>query len=380
MGAGVPLTEADSSHLRRAMRLAEVGRGATSPNPLVGAVLVSDDEVIGAGFHAAYGGPHAEVAAINDCRARGEDPVGATLYVNLEPCNHQGEQPPCTEAILDAGISRVVYACEDPSDHASGAGPARLGEFDVDVVLAGGEVAREARRLNQPFFKRVKAGRPHVTLKLAMSLDGRVAGAGGEQRWISGERSRELSHRWRAGVDAIAVGAGTALADDPLLTARAPVKGRAKPRQPLRVVFDSDARLPLDSQLVTTAGEAPLLVVVAPGADPAAVDALQAAGAEVFEAEGRDYDERVEYALDELGDRGLNSLLLEGGPRLAGAFLEAREVDALRLFYAPLLIGGDEPRPPVEGAELIGGKVRELKVKWRIVGEDLLAESTVRSW
>src|SRR6266487_1106377 len=238
------LTATDQGHLARALELAEGGRGRVSPNPLVGAVVVRDGDVIGEGFHAELGGLHAERAALADCRSKGNDPAGATMYVTLEPCAHRGRQPPCTEAILEAGIARVVIASDDPSEKAAGRGPGILRDGEVGVEFAAGEEATAARLLNQPFRKHARTGLPLVTLKLAMSLDGRTSTAPGDSPWISGERSRALVHRWRAESDAIAVGIGTVLADDPLLTARHPETAR----QPDRVVFDSQARLPLDSQ------------------------------------------------------------------------------------------------------------------------------------
>ncbi len=198
------------------------GRGKVSPNPLVGAVVAGDGETIGEGFHAELGGVHAEVAALEDCRRRGGDPAGATMYVTLEPCAHQGRQPPCTDAIVAAGIARVVIGSDDPSEKASGRGPGILRDEGIEVAFAEGAEAAAARLLNQAFRKHARTGRPLVTFKLALTLDGRVATASGESRWISGESSRDLVHRWRAEADAIAVGIGTALADDPLLTARTP--------------------------------------------------------------------------------------------------------------------------------------------------------------
>src|SRR5882672_1996496 len=214
------LTATDREHLKRALELAENGRGKVSPNPLVGAVVVRDGKVIGEGFHAELGELHAERAALEDCRERGEDPAGATMYVTLEPCAHQGRQPPCVEAVLEAGISRVVIASEDPSDKASGRGLGILRDGGVEVVFAAGAEAAAARLLNQPFRKHARTGLPLVTLKLAMSLDGQTTTAPGDSPWISGARSQELVHQWRAESDAIAVGIGTVLADDPLLTAR----------------------------------------------------------------------------------------------------------------------------------------------------------------
>lgn len=326
------LTATDRAHLQRALELAEGGRGKVSPNPLVGAVIARDEQVVGEGFHAELGGLHAERAALEDCRRRGEDPAGTTMYVTLEPCAHQGRQPPCTDAVLEAEIFRVVIGSEDPTEKASGRGPGILRDGGVAVELAAGEEATAARLLNQPFRKHARTGLPLVTLKLAMSLDGRTATPPGESPWISGERSRELVHRWRAESDAIAVGIGTVLADDPLLTARAP--GAA--RQPVRVVFDSQARLPLGSQLVRTLDESPVIVVASPQADPSHQIALREAGVEVIVAEG------IAAALSDLGRRGLTSLFLEGGPTLAAAFADAGEIDEARVFIAPVLLGGSK--------------------------------------
>ena len=317
-----------------------------SPNPLVGAVVVRGGETIGEGFHAELGDLHAERAALADCAERGNDPAGATMYVTLEPCAHTGRQPPCVEAILEAGISRVVIGSDDPSEKAAGRGPGILRDGGVGVELASGEEATAARLLNQPFRKHARTGLPLVTLKLAMSLDGRTATAPGDSPWISGERSRELVHRWRAESDAIAVGIGTVLADDPLLTARTTASGALYPpmtgekrtgtgvRQPVRVVFDRRARLPLDSRLLQTLGESPVLVVVSADADPDRRSALQDAGAEVLVADG------IEAALSDLGRRGVASLFLEGGRSLASAFQAADQLDEARTFIAPVLLGG----------------------------------------
>src|SRR6187397_1396200 len=255
------LTAMDQAHLQRALQLAEGGRGRVSPNPLVGAVIVRDGEVVGEGFHAQLGGLHAERAALAECRERGEDPAGATMYVTLEPCAHQGRQPPCVEAILEAEIGRVVVASEDPSEKAAGRGPGILRDGGVEVAFASGAEATAARRLNQPFRKHSRTGLPLVVLKMAMSLDGQTSTAPGDSPWISGPESQELVHQWRAESDAIAIGIGTALADDPLLTAR--IEGA---RQPVRVIFDSQARLPLESQRLQTLDQAPVLVVTSPDA------------------------------------------------------------------------------------------------------------------
>lgn len=345
------LTTADREHLRRALQLAERGRGRVSPNPLVGAVIVRDGEAVGEGFHAALGELHAERAALDDCRARGEDPAGATMYVTLEPCAHEGRQPPCVDAILEAGIARVVIGSEDPSEKASGRGPGILRDGGIEVEPAAGEEATAARLLNQPFRKHARTGLPLVTLKLAMSLDGQTTTAAGESPWISGERSRELVHRWRAESDAIAVGIGTVLADDPLLTARPSV------RQPVRVVFDRQARLPLGSRLLRTIDQSPVLAVVSPDADASRRAALGDAGAEIFVADG------VDAALSELGRRGITSLFLEGGRTLASAFVDADAIDEARVFVAPVLLAG-------------GSRMRAADP----AAEDTLIETRFREW
>lgn len=371
-------TEQEASYLRRALELAEGGRGRVSPNPLVGAVLVRDGGVIGEGFHAKLGDLHAERAAIEDCRSRGEDPAGSTLYVTLEPCAHSGRQPPCTEAILAAGISRVVCASEDPTEKASGRGPGMLRDGGVEVEFAGGAEASAARQLNQAFRKRARTGRPLVTYKAAMSLDGRVASPTGDSRWISSVESRELVHRWREECDAVAVGIGTALADDPLLTAR--LEGSSS--QPVRVVFDSRARLPLGSALVNSVDEAPLIVICAPEAASARRNALEGAGAEVIVAPGRTKAARLEAALDELGRRQIQDLLVEGGPTLAGALFDAGEIDQLRLFVAPVLVGAAEARAVLEGegAVRIADGIRPLATDFEQVGEDMLVRARLREW
>lgn len=319
-------------HLRRALELAERGRGKVSPNPLVGAVVVGDGEVIGEGFHAELGDLHAERAALADCAERGEDPRGATMYVTLEPCAHEGRQPPCVEAILEAGIGRVVIASDDPSEKASGRGPGILRDGGVEVEFAAGEEATAARLLNQPFRKHARTGLPLVTLKLAMSLDGQTETPPGDSPWISSPRSLELVHRWRAESDAIAVGIGTVLADDPLLTAR----DVDATHQPVRVVFDRQARLPLDSQMLATPDQATVLVAVSQEADSSRVAALRDAGAETLVADG------VDAALADLGRRNATSLLLEGGRTLASAFAAAGQVDEARVFVAPVLLGAGE--------------------------------------
>jgi diaminohydroxyphosphoribosylaminopyrimidine deaminase/5-amino-6-(5-phosphoribosylamino)uracil reductase len=382
---GQSTTSGDSEFLRKALALAVGGRGRVSPNPLVGAVVVRGGKTIGEGFHAELGGLHAERAALADAARRGEDPAGATMYVTLEPCAHHGRQPPCAEAILEADIVRVVIASDDPTAKAAGKGPEQLraGGVEVDLVEGGDEAAIAARLLNQPFRKHGITGLSWVLWKTAMSLDGRTATPEGASPWISGERSRELVHVWRGECDAIAVGIGTVLADDPLLTARL---GEA--RQPVRVVFDSDARLPLDSQLLATLDEAPVAVVHAPEADHRRVEALLAAGAETIAAAGANVAERATAALAELGRRGLTSLLLEGGARLGAAFAAADQIDEARIFVAPMILGGPGPGAPeltVSGRESsapspVATRLQGTPSEAEIVGEDTLIKTRFKEW
>jgi diaminohydroxyphosphoribosylaminopyrimidine deaminase/5-amino-6-(5-phosphoribosylamino)uracil reductase len=373
-------TDTDRALLGRAIELARNGAQQVKPNPLVGAVLARDGEVLGEGWHERYGGAHAEVNAIEACGA--VDLTGTTLYVSLEPCCHEGNTPPCTEAIVRAGIARVVVASDDPTEKASGRGLGILRDEGVEVLVADGELAASARLLNQAFRKHARVGRPWVLFKSAMTLDGKVATRAGDSQWISGEESRLLAHTWRASVDAVVVGIGTALADDPQLTARPDGILAELPRQPRRVVFDSLARLPISSQLVAAAEQVPLTVCVSRAAARADTDALEAAGAQVLVATGQNEPARVRSALDQLGTSGVASVLLEGGPHLAGAFLDAGEIDEIRLFLAPILLGGRTARDPLEGegVERISEALRALSFDCDRVGEDLLVSARLREW
>ena len=306
--------------MARALALAELGWGQTAPNPMVGAVLVRDGEIVGEGYHARYGGEHAEVVAL---RMAGERSRGATLYVTLEPCAHHGKTPPCADAIIAAGVARVVAASTDPNPVAAG-GAARLLAAGIDLEFGVGEQA--ARELNAPFFHAVRSKRPWVTLKLAVSLDGAIADASGQSKWITNGTSRREAHRLRSGTDAIAVGIGTVLADDPMLTVR---DTPASPRvPPTRVIFDHAGRLPRDSQLVRTAREVPVILVTAKPAP-----AIAETGVEVIVAR------TTQEALEALKQRGVRALLVEGGARLAGALLGESLVDRLVIFQSPRILG-----------------------------------------
>jgi len=372
------LSTADSDHLKRAIELAEHGLGRVHPNPMVGALVMLDGEVIGEGWHDEHGGPHAEVNALAAAAAAGSDVTGATLYVSMEPCCHHGKTPPCTDAIVAAGVARVVVASDDPSAKASGRGLGILRDEGIEVIVAGAELARRARLDNQAFRKHARTGRPWVLFKSAMTLDGKVATGAGDSKWISGEESRRLTHHWRASVDAVAVGIGTALVDDPLLTAR--IDGVH--RQPRRVLFDSLARLPLSSHLASDVSDVPLIVVVSRAAPRTETDALEAAGALVIVATGEHEPARVRSALDQLGGLEVASILLEGGPHLAGAFLDAGEIDEIRLFLAPIVLGGRSGRDPLEGSgiERIAEATQALTLDCERVGQDLLVSARLREW
>lgn len=353
----------DRAWMRRALALAERGWGQTAPNPMVGAVVVHNGAAVGRGFHATFGGPHAEVMALAQA---GDRARGATLYVTLEPCNHHGKTPPCVDALIGAGVARVVAAVRDPGRESSG-GAERLRAAGIDVAFGVDEGA--ARELNEPFFFAASgAQRPWVTLKLALSLDGAIAAAPGtaqSPRWLTGELARKYVHRLRAQSDAIAVGIGTALADDPLLTVRS---GRRPRVAPLRVVFDRAARLPLTSRLAKTARRVPALVMAA-GADGATARALEAKGVLVEAAPD------IVRSLEALHRRGVRSLLVEGGATLAGALLAAKVVDRLVIFQAPVILGSGA-LPAFSAASKMA---RFTVIERREFGEDLMTVFAVKT-
>jgi diaminohydroxyphosphoribosylaminopyrimidine deaminase/5-amino-6-(5-phosphoribosylamino)uracil reductase len=352
----------DEAAMRRALELATRGRGFVEPNPQVGAVVVRDGEIVGEGWHERFGGPHAEVMALG---AAGPKARGATLFVTLEPCCHHGKTPPCTDAIRAAGIVRVVVATGDPFPAVAGRGVETLRAAGINVET--GLLAAEAERLTAPFRTLVTRGRPWVIAKWAMSLDGRLATAPGQDRWISSVESRGLVHDLRSRVDAIAVGITTAVADDPLLTARPVAESTTGPRQPLRIVLDGQARLPLTSKLVQTARQLPVLVAVGPQAPHDKVAALEASGCEVWRGDAADTATRTAALLVELGRRRLTNLLVEGGPTLLAGMFAADQIDEVWAFIAPLILGGGNaggapplpnvPRLAVEDVSFPGGDV-----------------------
>ncbi len=361
----------DAAWMREALRLAARARGRTAPNPMVGGVIVRGSRRVASGYHARLGGLHGEASALRNARGRAR---GATLYVNLEPCAHHGPQPPCDDAVLEAGIARVVIGMRDPDPRTAGRAIRRLRGAGIEVTV--GVEQEHCRELNRGFRSRVERGRPFTTLKLAASLDGRIATASGESRWISGTAARGMVHAWRRGSDAVAVGSGTAVADDPELTARQ--RGRVVHR-PTRVLVDSRLRVPPDARVFRSRGRA--LVLTTRAAPVKAAARLEAAGAELLRVRARRGRVDLAAAWRALGRAGLNDLLVEGGGGLAAALLRNGLVDELRLFVAPVLIGGD-------GRELLESLgIRRLASAPRLdlsgvrrVGDDLLLTASVSRW
>jgi len=365
------MTAPDERFMRRALELAERGRGLTSPNPLVGAVLVTPaGEVAGEGAHLYAGGPHAEIEALAAAGARAR---GATLYLTLEPCAHQGRTPPCAPAIVEAGVARVVAALGDPNPLVAGRGFETLRR--AGVLVTSGLLAEAAARQNRVFFTAMTARRPHVTLKAAMTLDGKIADAGGASRWITGEQARAHAHRLRSEADAIVVGVGTVLKDDPALTVRL---DRPWPREPYRVVLDTGARTPAQARVIRAGDPARALVAVGDGASAASLRALQATGAGILRCPTRDGRVDLGALLEALFAREVRGVLVEGGGEVHAAFLDAGLVDRVAVYVAPLLVGGRAAPTPV------GGSGRELKSAVRLsafevtpLGDDVLIEAEV---
>ncbi|MCO6456894.1 MAG: bifunctional diaminohydroxyphosphoribosylaminopyrimidine deaminase/5-amino-6-(5-phosphoribosylamino)uracil reductase RibD [Pirellulaceae bacterium] len=325
--------------MRRALELAAQGLGYVEPNPLVGCVIARGGQVLGEGWHQRFGGPHAEVEAL---RQSGPNVRGATAYVTLEPCCHHGKTPPCTDALLQAGIARVVVAQVDPFAQVAGQGIQRLREAGVAVEVGLLQARAEAQLA--AYRKRVLTGLPWVIAKWAMTLDGRIASRTGHSQWISGVRSRQAAHELRGRVDAIVVGSGTLLADNPSLTARPP-----GPRTATRVVLDSRCRTPVDCQLVRSANDAPVLLVCGPGCDPQRRQMLADSGCEVLVASGSTHQERWRELLRLLGGRQMTHVLVEGGSQVLGSLLDADQIDEVHVFVAPRLLGGASALSPVAG-------------------------------
>jgi diaminohydroxyphosphoribosylaminopyrimidine deaminase/5-amino-6-(5-phosphoribosylamino)uracil reductase len=367
------MNEGDTAErfMRRALELAERARGLTSPNPMVGAVVVTAaGEIVGEGFHAQAGGPHAEIEAL---RAAGGRARGATLYVTLEPCAHHGRTPPCAPAVIEARVASVVAAIGDPNPLVAGRGLDLLRAAGIEVRVGVG--AAEAERQNRVFLTAMRERRPHVMLKAGMTLDGKIADLHGASRWITGDAARHRAHRLRSESDAIVVGIGTVLRDDPELTVRL---GEPWPREPLRVVLDTTARTPIGARLIRAGRPSSAVIAVGAGAPEPRVRELAACGATVVACGSRDGRVDLGALLTELFARDVRAVLVEGGGEVHGAFLDAGLVDRVAMFAAPLLIGGRGATP------VVGGAGRELKSAVRLggftltpLGDDLLVEADV---
>lgn len=360
----------DRHYMKMALEFAARARGRTSPNPMVGAVVVKDDCVVGQGYHVRAGNSHAEVIALKEA---GRDAAGATLYVTLEPCCHHGRTGPCSEAIIAAGITKVVIAMADPNPLVSGGGIRRLQEAGLEVVQ--GVMEEEALELNEVFIKYITTGRPFVVAKAAMSLDGKIATSTGQSKWITGPEARAYGHRFRDWYDAILVGIGTVLADNPSLTTRLPGGGG---RDPVRVILDSQARTPLNATMLTQRSDAPTLIATTAGAPAKRLEALHQAGAKILVVnEGP----RVELAelTKILAQRKITSILIEGGAAVHGSALAAKIVDKAVWFIAPKIIGGRDAPGPVGGMGVgdLSAAAELERVKVGLLGPDLCVEGYI---
>ena len=352
--------------MKRALKLAR--RGKTSPNPMVGAVVVREGRIVGEGFHPKAGEPHAEVFALNQA---GELARGADLYVTLEPCCHQGRTPPCTDAVIQSRVRRVFAAMQDPNSEVGGKGFEILRRAGIEVQA--GLMESEARELNEAYIKRVTTGLPFVLWKTAMTLDGKIATRTGDSRWVTGESARRYVHKLRAEADAVMVGIGTVLADDPQLTAREGAKN------PIRVVVDSQGRTPVDAKVVN--GEAPTIIIMGRKACEEKLDELWAAGVRILCVQDVEGGVDLRYSMAELGKMGINRILFEGGGELAASMLAEGLVDKGLVFIAPKIVGGRDAKTPVEGkgVELMSQALAVSELKVRRFGDDIALEFEIHN-
>lgn len=362
----VAFSELDLQFMRRALELARRGEGFVEPNPMVGCVVARDGRLITEGWHRYFGGPHAERDAIANAGSQA-DLAGATWYVTLEPCCHTGKTPPCTEAVIASKPRRVVVAMRDPFPLVNGAGIAQLSAAGIEVVV--GACGLEARQLCAPFLKRLRNGRPWVIAKWAMTLDGKIATRTGDSRWISSAESRRRVHALRGRVDGVVVGAGTAIADDPRLTARP-----AGQRVATRIVLDRLCKLPLDSQLVRTCREVPVKMFVGLDAELIKVNDLIAAGVDVVHCNSNHHASMVGELLDHCGKMGMTNLLVEGGGGVLGAFHDAGEIDEVHAYIAPKLVGGEAAITPIAG---LGVATIQLGSCWEVQQLEIIEQDVL---
>ena len=359
----------DEKFMRLALKLAEKGIGLVEPNPAVGCIITQAEQEVGKGYHKQFGGPHAEINALENCKALGFSPQGATMYVTLEPCCHQGKTGPCTQAVIGAGIKRVVAATIDPSAHANGKGLEQLRQAGIDVEV--GLCEQEAKRLNAPFFKYVTAGRCWVILKWAQSLDGKLAfmDQSPEKRWITNEASRNDAHKLRRRAGAVVVGIKTVLADDPMLTPR-PSKGK----KPIRVVLDDSLRIPLTCRLLQTTKTSPVLIYTreeAVRANSRTVEAIAAKGAEVLSWSGAPNGSNLPWLLESLSRRGIAQVLVEGGPTVLASFLKQGLADEVCVYISPTVLGSGGTAWIGESMTGLLQAVRLSHVDIKAFGEDV---------
>ncbi len=358
----------DEKYMYHALSLAKKGIGSVNPNPYVGSVIVKGEKIIGEGWHETYGGWHAERNALNKCK---EAPYSATMYVTLEPCCHHGRTPPCTEAILQSGIKKVVIGCLDPNPLMSGKGAAILKEAGIEVVI--GVLQDKCQELNEVFFHYIRTKTPYVVLKYAMTLDGKISTASGKSKWITGEKARENVHKSRNRYASIMVGVGTVIADNPSLTCR--IDGG---RNPIRIICDTELVTPLEATVITTAREVKTIIATACGQDERHKPYL-AYGCEILQLARKDHHIDLNHLMKELGDKGIDSVLLEGGSTLNDSALQNRIINKVHAYIAPKLFGGDQAKTPIGGAGIreIEGcfKLKNQTITW--FDEDIFIEGEV---
>ena len=363
-------SDADEKYMALALELAEKGRGNVEPNPMVGAVLVKDGGIVGRGYHQVFGGAHAEINAIKE---GGTNCRGAALYISMEPCAHYGKTAPCVDAIIKAGIKKVVTAVFDPNPITSGKGIQKLKGAGIEVVM--GVMETQARRLNAPFFKLMQQGLPYITVKWAMSVDGKIATRTGESKWITSEESRKYVHKIRGQMDGILVGINTVVRDNPLLTCR--IEGGQNPK---RIVVDSNAVLPINSRLLSTINEGEIIVAVSKNAQRIRIEKLEQMGCKIVQTE--DINDRVDLheLFRRLGEMELTNILVEGGSRVITSVIEDRLADRVMVFVAPIIIGGAGAKSPVLGTGINkiseAAEIDEIEIKR--FSNDIVIEGTLK--
>ncbi|MDF2879322.1 MAG: riboflavin biosynthesis protein RibD [Clostridia bacterium] len=367
----------ESKYMQRALELAEKGVGFVNPNPLVGAVIVKNNKMIGEGFHAVYGGPHAEINAFKDAafKNNAEAVKGATLYVTLEPCSHYGKTPPCAHAIVERGIGKVVVAMEDPNPEVAGRGIDILRQHGIEVVT--GVLEQESRQQNEIFLKYITTNLPFCILKTAMTLDGKTATQSGDSKWITSEGARAYVHQVRHRVAGIMVGIGTIIQDDPLLNTRLEEGGGS---DPIRIIADSHAKIPLESKVLNISSKAQTIIVTTEFAEKEKLKKLKDKGAEIIVTPLINKGVDLKYLMKKLGERKIDSVLLEGGSTLNYSALEARIIDKINIFIAPKLIGGREAKTPIGGVGkmLMKDAVSVKDINIRSFEPDMMIEGYLR--